>query len=159
MSVLSCRQNNSLIETPEVTNSLNDTTKSSIYKEYIFDTSRIAIVEDPSHPNFGLKLTNTDLRVIDSLLVLAVGDDNSFEYHINNPNGIRLTNYKRQYSPFLNSKREKIVSIQCFCKDIDNSDYWKKNLLQIMDGGTCVFGLDINLTKKTYNKITIHGSA
>jgi len=160
--VLSCRQNHSLIDDIEVKDTPGDTVPRLIYKEYVLDTGKIAIIpmKSPSNFYFELKLTNADLRTVDSLLTVAVNDYNGsghLSFASDNPYNIRLANYKRQYLPFLNQNNNKIIFIQCFCEDFDKSDYWKTNLLDIDDGGSCVFGLSINLTKKTCDKISVHG--
>jgi hypothetical protein len=67
---------------------------------------------------------------------------------------IDLSNYKRQYVAVINDKGEKEVWVNCFCVKFD---YWKKEIVQVMDGGNCFFNLKINLTKKSYYDLSVNG--
>ena len=70
---------------------------------------------------------------------------------------IELDRYKRQYVPVINVKGEKEVWINCFC-DTWNSD-WKKEILDVLDGGNCYFQMKINLTEKKYYDFMVNGVA
>jgi hypothetical protein len=47
----------------------------------------------------------------------------------------------------LNSKGEKEVWINCFCRDGERD--WRKNLVFVKDGGNCYFNLKVNLSRGT----------
>jgi hypothetical protein len=160
--ISSCNQNNSLTQNADSTILQNRVIDRATNKQYILDTSKIAIIlTDSSFKNtISSKLTEQDLKNIESLLELAIKKYNNPGPLKSSPsNKIQLEDYKRQYIPHINSEGDKIVSIQCFCKEMDKSDYWKSNLKIIHDGGSCVFGLEINLTKGNYTEVSVHGSA
>ncbi|RDC65310.1 hypothetical protein [Adhaeribacter pallidiroseus] len=54
-----------------------------------------------------------------------------------------LKNYKIQYVPYLNEKREKEIWINGFC-DSFNKD-WRKEIIHVFDGGNCYFTIRLNL--------------
>jgi len=70
---------------------------------------------------------------------------------------IELNRYKRQYIPVINDKGEKEIWINCFC-DTWNTD-WKKEIIEVMDGGNCYFQMRINLTEKKYFDFMVNGVA
>jgi len=67
---------------------------------------------------------------------------------------IELNDYKRQYTPVLNSKGERIVWIDCLCETMNHN--WKKEKPFIKDGGKCFFSLTINLKTTKSTDITTH---
>ena len=69
---------------------------------------------------------------------------------------IDLTKYKRQIIAVTNDKGEKEVWVNCFCND---ANYWKKEIVQVMDGGKCFFNFKINLTTKKYFDLRVNGEA
>lgn len=131
---------------------------------FFLDTSKITILSSEKIDFSGFKdsipakLTNADLVLIDTFLISSVrnhnrGIDSTKLYE----DYIDLKKYKRQYVPYINSKGEKIVFINCFCNGIDNSGTWKKKLLVVEDGGRCFFAVIINVTKKIYHQLLING--
>ncbi len=66
-----------------------------------------------------------------------------------------ISEYKRQYVPFLNKKGEKEVWVNCFCGFLEEN--WKEDLIDVMDGGNCFFNVRINLSTKTYCDLFING--
>lgn len=128
------------------------------------DTSYIAIIPYREKSTFKkpAQLTSTDLQEIDKILLkfadaynkhtlslLAPGDDKR-NYLID------LKDYKRQYTPTINSKGEKEVEIYCMCNTSDVN--WKKEPVIVMDGGKCYFMLKINLATKDFES-SVNGSA
>ena len=71
---------------------------------------------------------------------------------------IDLRKYYRQYIVTKNKKGEKEVWVNCFCS-IQNMDYWKKQVVFVMDGGNCFFNLKINLSRKSYSDFEVNGEA
>jgi len=132
---------------------LIDTTKIAILP---IDTANVWVFKDA----VALQLTNRDLQRIDILLTECINANNNkqdttkrvFEY-------INLKNYKRQYVPFIDSKGEKKVYINCFClsDSPDEFNYWKKSLVEVDDGGSCFFHLTVNLSSGQYGQLFING--
>jgi len=137
-----------------------------IDEQLIVDTSKIAILphDTSNHWVFEnsvlFQLTNQDLQTIDGLLNDCINSNNSKQDTTKGLSEyINLKNYKRQYVPFINSKGEKKVYINCFCFPgyADEFDYWKKSLVDVDDGGSCFFHLTINLTSKQYEQLYTNG--
>ncbi len=143
--------------------------KDSNSKEQLsMDTRKIAIlpIDTSNHWTFKdavpFQVTNQDLQdlqEVDKLLHACIDSFNktqdttkTFSEYIN------LANYKRQYVPYVTSKGEKKVYINCFCTP-DHFDYWKKSLVEVMDGGSCFFQLTLNLSLKQYEKLHLNGYA
>jgi hypothetical protein len=58
----------------------------------------------------------------------------------------------------INKDNEKIIWVNCF--NINSSftfDYWKKQIVQVFDGGDNFFNLKINITKKYYYDFLVNG--
>lgn len=66
--------------------------------------------------------------------------------------------YARQYIPAINSDGEKILYVNAFCS-LQEHDYWKKGLVEVMDGGECYFQMIINLTKEEVVEFNVNGVA
>jgi len=66
--------------------------------------------------------------------------------------------YYKQLIPIINIKGEKEVWVNCFCS-ADGKPYWKKNIVLVMDGGSCYFNLKINLTTGTVYDFMVNGVA
>ena len=65
--------------------------------------------------------------------------------------------YFKQLIAIVDSKREKIVWVNCMCEVIGNS--WKKSIPIVNDGGSCYFRVKINLTKKIAYNFNTNGVA
>lgn len=160
--LFSCTQNNSLTENIRINSAPGISTDSTSNTNFIFDTDRITILHNNEVSKNGREtnLSETELKNCAIFLEKAIAE-------FNNPTSlptapekqIQLEKYKMQYIPFINSAGDKVVHIQCFCQEIDKSNYWKTNVLLISDGGHCVFGLEINLTRKTFTPVGVHGHA
>ena len=117
-------------------------------------------------------LVDTDFVTIDHLLSICIdkyNQEQTAEYKKMTKkfpdNGSELKNfvidlkrYYRQYIVVQNSKGEKEVWVNCFC-NIQNVDYWKKQVVFVQDGGNCFFNVRINLTKKTFSDFIVNGEA
>ena len=69
---------------------------------------------------------------------------------------IRLADYKRQLVPFVNSRGEKEVYVNCCCDD--TTSYWRKRLVDVLDGGSCYFQVRVNLTSQRYFDLSVNGN-
>jgi len=70
---------------------------------------------------------------------------------------IDIKRYKRQYIPIVNNKGQKEVWINCFCDTFGMN--WKKEQIDVMDGGNCFFNLKVNIDKKEYFDFMVNGVA
>lgn len=132
-----------------------------------FDTTQYWVFKD-SKPT---DLTNDDLQKIEIILNKCISEynpdqerqfkeinDKHPEYKLNKKNFIiDLTRYKRQYVAILNSNGEKEVWVNCFCDTWEKD--WKKDLIEVLDGGNCYFSLKINLATGTYYELMVNGDA
>ncbi|MEM8895811.1 MAG: hypothetical protein AAGC88_14615 [Bacteroidota bacterium] len=67
-----------------------------------------------------------------------------------------MNRYRLQFVPFEDDFGDTIVWINGFC---DNYDYWKNDIVQVLDGGNCFFQLLINLSKRDLLDIRVNGHA
>jgi hypothetical protein len=139
-----------------------------INQQLIFDTITIAILPIDTTYRWlfkdatSLQLTNEDLHSIDALLNACIKVHNSNQDSTNEYSEfIDLKEYQRQYVPFVDSKGDKKVYVNCFCShDIPNEfDYWKKALVEVDDGGSCFFHLTLNLSTNKYEQLFTNGYA
>ncbi|WP_372750826.1 hypothetical protein [Labilibaculum sp.] len=66
--------------------------------------------------------------------------------------------YYRQYVPVVDEQGNKFVHVQAITKQLaKSSPEWKTELLQIYDGGSCVFRCLINLSKNRAGKGSTFG--
>ncbi len=133
-----------------------------------FDTSKTAVLKfegyvswifDSTHTP--ARLTQSDLWIIDSFLLIAVGEFNSWQQKNNsgNPWKIDLGKfvYRKQLITVTNKKGEKEVWVNCFCS-IANND-WKSAPIFVLDGATCYFNFKINLTTNVYYDFAVNSAA
>ena len=162
LHAISCTQTTSKQETPQ---------------EILVDTSRIVIIQHDSTDNWAFndgqpaELTSDDINKIERLIGICINEYNipqqkrydeekrkypEYELRIENYI-IDLKRYKRQYVATTNSKGEKEVWVNCFCRtDVEN---WRKGILIVKDGGNCFFNLKINITKETFYDLMVNGDA
>lgn len=63
---------------------------------------------------------------------------------------MKPADYKMQFVCAVNSKGEKMLWVNAFCKSPNNDIYtnWKENLVEVDDGGKCYWNLRLNLDKR-----------
>lgn len=118
------------------------------------------------------QITPTDSTQIESLLNECIASYNLFaesyyqEVKAKHPNDslnkenfiLILSRYKRQYMAVLNTKGEKEVWVNCFCRHWDWKLNFKKTAVRVADGGNCFFNFRTNLTQNTYNYLMVNDS-
>jgi hypothetical protein len=123
------------------------------------DTNNITIIPvdttDKWQPRFKIsktaELTIEDFREVEILLTKCLKT---------NDRNLDLEKYKRQYVVYINLKGEKEVYVNCFCSGNNNEfSYWKKHLVEVLDGGECFFNVTVNLTTHKYGFLYINGYA
>lgn len=67
---------------------------------------------------------------------------------------IDLDRYKRQFVPVITESGDKEVWVNGFCS-IDK-DYWRKEIVEVKDGGSCYFNLVINLSRGTCLQLEVN---
>ena len=131
------------------------------------DTSKTAIIPFDKKENYPFdntfspaRLTQDDINIIDSLLIVCVTDYNNSldkeykEWCID----LKKNNYRKQIIVVTNKKGEKEVWVNCFCHSWNNNN-WKTNILLVHDGGNCYFNFKINLATKQFYEFGVNGIA
>jgi len=144
-------------------------------KALSFDTSVIAILPYDATDSWLFKngrpaiITNKDLATIETTLIECLKVYNAEEQkwyekvNVQHPEYkfdksyfvINLARHKRQYVAFINEEGEKEVWVNCFC-DMWGEN-WRKEIIQVDDGGNCYFNLKINLTTGKYYDLIANG--
>lgn len=128
-------------------------------KTIYIDTSVFVILPFETTLNWVFKdskpteLTNDDLLKIETIFNKCM---NAYNLDKNNLK-IELGRYNRQYVAAENSKGEKEVWINCFCREWDINN--RKQIVSVLDGGNCYFNLKINLTTGEYYELMVNGDA
>ncbi len=65
--------------------------------------------------------------------------------------------YYRQIICSINTQDEKVVWVNYFCS-IGDEPKWRKNILRVLDGGSCYFNLKINLKTNTIYEFMSQGT-
>jgi hypothetical protein len=163
-AVCSCGQSNSVDRKVDNIANLNNKTDTTPITQFHPDTSIIAIlpIDQVNHWLFkdikAMALTNQDLNKIEQVLRDCINKHNTKQDTTKQfSEFIDLKKYKRQYIPFIDTKGERKVYVNCFCISDWGFDYWKKNLVQVNDGGSCFFQLTINLTELKYEQFSTNG--
>lgn len=131
-------------------------------EKFILDSNKIVILPIDTSiyliPTYvrATELTNQELAEVEQLLNKCLAPKR-LPTREDLESQIMLSEYRRQYIPYINQKGEKFVWVNCFCAD--RLEYWKKTVVQVMDGGSCFFNVTINLTEKIFDKIRINGVA
>ena len=144
-----------------------ENTKVDSSKTVSIDTTALAIIPFDKQRNFPFdstyapaNLTAEDIAEIDSILTVCVTDYNYSQE--NNPLArtidLKNTTYAKQIVGATNAQSQKEVWLNCFCRAWDNNN-WRKEILFVMDGGSCYFNLKINLATKTCFGLSVNGEA
>ena len=133
-------------------------------KLFNLDTSEYVILEVGALVDFegGVysELSLVELEEIERTLRLFV-----YEYNLAlkkrnllqqeyNAEALILDKKRRQYFPVTNAEGEKVVWINFFCSGF--SDSWKKDVVRVVDGGSCYFNLKVNVNKKKCYAISVN---
>ncbi len=93
-------------------------------------------------------LSDSEIENIEKLVSEAVETNNSKQKEYGKIEDLK--EYKFQYIPVYNSKKEKEVWVNAFCNGYDID--WKKQIIEVDGGGSCFFNLMINLrTSNVYD--------
>ena len=145
-------KNVSIKQTNKKDSNYLDKTKTAIltfnktkYKGYPFDTTYNSV-----------SLTNYDIKIIDSLLLVAIAKYNNNEYKQNVYMKIDLTKtvYRKQLVAAKDKFGHRFVWVNNFCDFMKEywKPIWKKQIISTADGGHCYFQFKINLdTNEIFN--------
>jgi hypothetical protein len=67
----------------------------------------------------------------------------------------KFRKYKRQYIGRIVDGK-KTIFINFFCEHFDG-DYWKRDLVMVLDGGDCFFNVEYNPQTREFSKLSING--
>ncbi|OWP85578.1 hypothetical protein BWK60_13375 [Flavobacterium covae] len=81
---------------------------------------------------------------------------------INQPKGFpkihrKMGKYIRQYVGFINKSNEKVIWINFIWKDNYTKKQLSEDIINVHDGGSYYWNIQINLTKKTLSNLQING--
>jgi hypothetical protein len=133
--------------------------KGKRYKGYVFDTSYIilkSIIEQRSKAS----LSCDEIRIAERILKDELPNLNSTK--INQSKGCpniskKLSKYCRQYFGFINNKGEKIIWMNMFWNR-DLNDKAKYGLINVNDGCSYFWNIEVNITTKTLSNLQINGN-
>ena len=155
-----------------------------VVAEKPIDTSRYVVLKfDTSRDNHLFKsvdkpmnLSASEIAKIEMMIAKKVTEynktENAFQDSMNKKiyrkepvNAVAFDNlihrpekYYKQFLAIINPKGEKEVWVSCFCDKQDNT-YWKKDWVNVDDGGSCYFQIKINLTNNTVLGFYVNGVA
>jgi hypothetical protein len=113
--------------------------------------------------------TTEDLEVVQEVLDNAI-QQNEFNF-LKSPVKKSIQDYYRQYVPYLNEKGVRIIEINAFCKipeipplsESKSKEWtkmdWKKEYIEVTDGGNCYWQVKINVDKKEYTGLMRNSKA
>lgn len=121
--------------------------------------------------NTATSLSQQELKIVNKNLIKAVDEYNvllkaKLEIsHKKDPSSVlnyeeeklNLRNYYRQYFVSNDKFGNKTVFVFCFC--YYTGDLWRTEKMQVFDGGSCYFTIEINITKNSHSKLKTHGLA
>lgn len=129
--------------------SVTDFLASKSYAVFTYDSKHYNYFSQSAKP---YDLTRQELGEVDKLLEKYFKANKAkLEHSIND--------YCKQVTAVLNSSHEKEVYIACFCKDEHTNKEFEYSMMRFHDGGSCVLGLKVNLTKHDYTEIFVNGEA
>lgn len=100
-------------------------------------------------------LSDSEVENIEKIVRKNVETFNSKQKEFGKINDLSLYNF--QYIPVYNSKMEKEVWVNAFCYSF--YVYWKKEIVEVKDGGSCYFNLKINLKTSNVYDFQVNGEA
>lgn len=124
----------------------------SRYSDYSFFTYSPQHVRSFSDARQAFDLEANEVEEIDRLLTKCIRKNRKFLSHKN-------FELLRQCIAVTNSKGEKLVWVNCLCKEGGYANEFKYEIVEVLDGGSCFFSMMINLTKGSYFLLSVNGQA
>lgn len=121
------------------------------------DTSRFAVMPADA---FGIQATTSlnreELKQLSNIMYKMKKDDDTRtankDFQL-----MPLRKYYYQLIATTNKKGEKEVLVKAFCNHPGNN--WRKEIIEVQDGGNCYFSVTINLMTRQYSAIQMNGYA
>jgi hypothetical protein len=71
-----------------------------------------------------------------------------------------LNDYNRQFIGAELIGGDKVIMINCFCRDREKDlKNWRTDMVLVADGGSCFFRITVNIKRKSYYNLMINGHA
>jgi len=71
-----------------------------------------------------------------------------------------LKDYKRQFIGAELTGGDKVIMVNCFCRDKEKDlKNWKTDMVLVPEGSNCFFRLTVNIKRKSYYNLMINGHA
>jgi hypothetical protein len=71
-----------------------------------------------------------------------------------------LNDYYRQFIGVELTGGDKVIMVNCFCRDSEKDlKNWKTDMVLVPDGSNCYFRLTVNIKRKSYYNLMINGHA
>ena len=110
--------------------------------------------KDPNSGNYWT-ITDFDFENLENRLEKYLRDEANLQGNTNLPDKFRK--YNRQYVGKI-EEGKKIIFINFFCGHHD-FDYWKLDLVIVLDGGDCFFSIEYDIQTKKFSQLLINGEA
>lgn len=134
--------------------------KGKRYKGYVFDTSYLVLKSIKDEQSRAM-LSCDEIKIAEDILKnnLAALNANKINQAEGCPNiSKKLCKYSRQYFGFINSKGEKVIWINMFWnKEINEKS--KYQLINVNDGCSYYWNIEVNITTSTLSNLQINGKA
>ena len=102
-------------------------------------------------------LTNEEIYQVRELLEKSFKNYNKTNYY---KEILKIKEYRLFFIPYRSSKNEKLVRIHAYCFDGEEEEWWEfEYLYGVEDGGSCYFGLVVNLSLNKEGVIIANGRA
>ncbi len=67
--------------------------------------------------------------------------------------------YCQQFVGATDANGDRIIWVNCFCKDQESQfKNWKNNIVTVKDGGNCFFNITINISENSYTSLDVNGN-
>jgi len=128
------------------------------YKGYVFDTSYLVLktIQGQQSKTY---LSCDEIKVAEGILIkeLAGLNKNKANQSAGCPNiNDKLSKYCRQYFGFVNTKGEKVIWINMFWNR-DFKDRAKYELINVNDGCSYYWNVEVNISTKTLSNLQVNG--
>ncbi len=126
----------------------------------IMNADSVYVDWKPDDYAYASDLTDAELQEIEKRILAALKAYPKDDFMILSAE--TLQNYGRQYIPYVNQNKEKLVTVYGFCRllevpvEISPDDFefrpqdWKNEIMDTSDGGDCYWTFYINLTNNEY---------
>jgi len=102
--------------------------------------------------------SGSDIETAETLL--KKGFDEQARGTVNRVLGKKPEDYYQQFVGFIDESGDKIIWINCFCKnEISSFPDWKNKIVYVADGGNCFVNIKVNISKNSVVEFNVNGVA